>query len=129
MPEIASEASRERKPREPELLEPFSPLPSVLSGPSSVPTASEAAVGTSWDRAQVAAMAERMLTSFRSGRVDGRDEVRMQLRMIDAEVRVQIEGGRVKATLVGHGLEGLATTLERELRARGLESEITLEQD
>lgn len=114
--------------RQPELpaLEPFSPLPSVVgTTPSTEPTV----VGTNWDRAQVAAMAERMLTSFRSGRVDGQDEVRMQLRMLDAEVRVQIQDGRVVATLIGDGLEGLARTLKRELESRGLPSEITLEQD
>lgn len=118
---------REREPerREPEPLEPFSPLPSVVASSASQPEIAPA-VGTSWDRAQVAAMAERMLTSFRRGEVEGQDEVRMQLRVLDAEVRVRIDDGRVVATLVGDGLEGLARTLERELQARGLDSDITL---
>lgn len=108
-------------------LEPFSPLPAVIASSSPTVHAHEpAATGTNWDRAQVAAMAERMLSSFRTGHVDGREEARMHLRALDAEVRVRVEDGRVLATLVGDGLDGLASTLQRELRERGLESEITL---
>ena len=115
--------------RESEPLEPFTPLPTVLAQNAPATSSEPISVGTSWDRAQVAAMAERMLTSFRRGRVDGREEVRMQLRGLDAEVRVRLDEGRVVATLVGEGLEGLAKTLERELSARGLEGEIRLELD
>ena len=125
-PERRPRLEPEPRERAPEPLEAFSPLPSIVAtGPSAEPTA----VGASWDRAQVAAMAERMLSSFRRSDVDGEDEVRMQLRVLDAEVRVRLDEGRVVATLVGEGLEGLASTLERELRARGLESEITLAPD
>lgn len=122
------EGEREPERREAEPLEPFSPLPSVVASSASTPETAPA-VGTSWDRAQVAAMAERMLTSFRRGEVEGHDEVRMQLRVLDAEVRVRVDDGRVVATLVGDGLDGLARTLERELQARGLDSEIMLERD
>jgi hypothetical protein len=96
----------------------LAPPPSSIAAPTSPATA----------HAETAALAERMLTSLRVGRVD-RDavEVHMRLRHEDGEVEVRLRerAGRLEAELIGEGapsdLSALAGRVEAELRSRGYE--------
>jgi hypothetical protein len=84
-------------------------------------------VGSGGAHAEAAALAERMLTSLRIGRV-GRDGVEVRMRLAresgdELEVRVREIAGRLEAELIGMGvaseLEVLAERLRRELGDRG----------
>jgi len=82
--------------------------------------------GSNLERAQVAAMAERMLESFRVGKVDGRAEVRLTLgrgsRHAGVEVRLREDGDEIVAELhdeLGGDTSELAEAIQRELDARG----------
>ncbi len=106
-------------------LESFTPAP-VLA----VPAASALAVaGSGWERAQAAALAERVLTSVRVGGLGGEREVRLGLgRSLEGvEVRLRLEEGRLVASLHTDGpddrVQAFAARLERELRARGIEAD------
>ena len=72
------------------------------------------------ERAQAAALAERVLHSVQVGRIQGGHLVRLRL---SSEVEVQLRhcDGVLQATVVGDGDQGgLARRLDSELRARGL---------
>lgn len=129
-------ADRPRRPRPlgeqrdeeaPGVLEPFRPPSSILVPPPAA--ASRASIGSPLDRAEAAALAERMVTALRVGRV-GRDGHLVQLRLrgpgADLEVRLRHEDGRLAIVLAASDTSGLeaASRLSRalagELQARGL---------
>lgn len=112
-------------------LAPFQPPPPALAvPPGHVAATAPATGGSAQAHAEAAALADRLVTSMRVGRV-GKDghEVRMKLalrRDAGLEVRLRLDGGRLTATLVGepgHRAEAtrLAEALEQELAARGLD--------
>jgi hypothetical protein len=108
-------------------LEPFTPPPPVLCrplGPASVPLTT----GSALAHAEAAALADRLVTSLRVGKV-GRDghEVRMRLAIserAEVDVRLRLVGGELTAHLVAargaaDEAEGIARALRTELSARG----------
>ncbi len=113
----------------PESMEPFAAfraLP-VLQPPLE---ASAAAPGSGLERAQAAAMAERLLHSVRVGKVAGGHEVRLGLAGSRVEVRLRQEGQRLVPELhLGEGATGhdvataerLAARLDTQLRGAGLD--------
>ena len=109
-------------------LEPFSPPPPVLAPPVLSPAAAPQS-GSALAHAEAAALAERLVTSMRVGKV-GRDghEVRMHLAVssrADVEVRLRLVDGALSAHLVASPgalseAESIADALRSELDARGL---------
>ncbi|MCB9600664.1 MAG: hypothetical protein H6721_15200 [Sandaracinus sp.] len=120
---------KERAPR----LEPreedgkwMAPPPALL--PPIQPSASVAppSVGTAMASAEAAALAERVLTSLRVGRVSGMPEVRMRLGNRGVEVRLRLDEGRVVPVLVAERpgeAAALAERLDRLFAERGIEAE------
>ena len=116
---------------EPSALEPFRAIP-VLQPPSEA----SAPVGSGLERAQAAAMAERLLHSVRVGKVAGGHEVRLTLADAPLEVRLRQQGDALVPEL--HLLEGataadwaeaerLAARLGAELARAGLDfDEVTV---
>lgn len=91
--------------------------PRNVASPTPVSGAPQA---SALERAQAAALAERVLHSVQVGRVQGGHLVRLRL---SSEVEVQLRhcDGVLQATVVGEGDQGaLARRLDGELRARGL---------
>ncbi len=93
-----------------------------------------AATGSGVHHAEVAALAERVLTSMRVGTSAGQREVRLRLGRgyEGVEVRLSMEGGRVRTSLVGEdgrtaGLEGLANALRREMSNRQIPADVFVE--
>jgi hypothetical protein len=107
----------------------FSPQPAVLAAP--LPGPGPPVAGSGAERAQAAAMADRLLSQVRFGRVGEHGHVvHMQLgeASIFGGLRVQLthEDGGLSACIVapaGHGplADELQRALDRELRRRGLE--------
>lgn len=121
---------RERPPREArEDLTPFQPPPPALVAPQTPSVPQPVVTGSAEAHAQAAALAERLVTSMRVGRV-GRDghEVRLRLAMrpqAGVEVRLRMVGDQLTAVLAadadcrGEALR-MAESLEQELAARGV---------
>ncbi len=136
--ERRDERPRERLGAEPrEDLTPFQPPPPALVVPVAASVAQPAAAGSAAAHAEAAALADRLVTSMRVGRV-GRDahEVRMRLALRGGsglEVHLRVVGDRLTAVLSadpGHHHEAhrIAAALEHELSERGVPlDEITLE--
>ena len=112
---------------EPAALEPFRATP-VLQPSMEFTTA--ATPGSGLERAQAAAMAERLLHSVRVGRVAGGHEVRLTLAGGNVEVRLRQQGDDLIPELhLGEGATGadwaeaerLAARLDTELRGAGLD--------
>lgn len=109
-----------------ELLAPFAPPPPALVAPpsSGAPVAPPVA-GSAAERAEVAALVDRLVTSMRVGRV-GRDGHEVHLRLGSGiDVRLRHEHGELRAELRTEGTrreeaERIAETLEREMSARGV---------
>lgn len=109
----------------------FSPPPAVMQPPVGVAGQPPAAAGTAAAHAQVAALAERVLTSMRVGRVGpAGHEVRMRLgaRLEGVEVRLRHEDGRITAELHAEPwarsrATRMAQLLSSELSRRGAELE------
>lgn len=127
------EVDRERARRSParfegpsESLERFAlPAPALL--PPLAPSAcSPPAVGSALASAEAAALAERVLTSLRIGRVAGVPEVRMRLGDGGIEVRLRLSEGRVVPVLVAEHPEEARAMAER-LDALFAEREIEAE--
>ena len=121
-----TERRRERLPEELGL-EPFRALP-VLQAMAPAPQV--AVAGSGLERAQAAAMAERLLASVRVGKVAGGHEVRLRLAGTRVEVRLREVDGRLSPELhlgpdaTGYdaaAAEALAARLDTELRAAGVE--------
>ena len=120
---------RELREHSPELLAPFQPPPPILS-PVATPMGSLPVAGGGTERAQAAALAEKLLASMRVGRVGAAGhEVRLRLTARRGregiEVRLREEDGMLRAQLLaGPGerasAERLAEAVEAELHARGL---------
>lgn len=113
--------TRRRPPmeREPEPLQSFQLPPPVLGAPLQGGSAPPAGSGA--ERAQAAALAERLLTSVRVGEVAGGHEVRLNFRGV--EVRLREVDGVLTPTLRsddGADLSSLAARVEEELEAAGL---------
>lgn len=86
----------------------------VVTSAASVPQAS------ALERAQAAALAERVLHSVQVGRIQGGHLVRLRLSS-DVEIQLRHCDGVLQATVVGEGDQGsLARRLDAELRGRGL---------
>lgn len=131
------EPRERREPREPRLRddEPrWSPPPPALLPPieRSAPTAPIA--GTAQAAAEAAALAERVLSSLKVGRVAGMPEVRMRLglgpRGLDSregvEVRLRLDEGRVIPVLVTDRpaeVAQLAERLDALFAERGIDAE------
>ncbi|MCA9614358.1 MAG: flagellar hook-length control protein FliK [Myxococcales bacterium] len=84
------------------------------------------AVGTAMASAEAAALAERVLTSLRVGRVSGMPEVRMRLGNRGVEVRLRLDEGRVVPVLVAERpgeAAALAERLDRLFAEQGIEAE------
>lgn len=118
-----------RVDREGDGASPFQLLPPALQPPPG-PQAAPPAAGTAGAQAEVAALAERLLTSLRIGRVGHRGhEVRMRLggALDGVEVRLRHDdAGRVTAELHAEPsargrAERMARLLSAELRHRGAE--------
>ena len=81
--------------------------PAILSPPLHSGLPAPPAAGSNMERAQMAALAERVLTSFRMARREGRTEIRMRLAPQNAhdgaEVRLVEDAGEVSATVIGDG--------------------------
>lgn len=95
---------------------------SVLIPPTTTPSPPAAPVPqtSALERAQAAALAERVLHSVQVGRVQGGHLVRLRLSS-EVEVELRHVDGVLQATVVGEGDQGpLARRLDGELRARGL---------
>ena len=110
----------ERSEREPEPLQAFQLPPPVLGSPLQSQGSAQPA-GSGLERAQAAALAERLITSMRVGEVSGGHEVRLSFRGV--EVRLREVGGVLTPTLRsedGADLRSLAARVERELEAAGL---------
>lgn len=121
---------RRREPFEPEV----APLEAFRAMPILMPTveSSAAAPGSGLERAQAAAMAERLLHSVRVGKVAGGHEVRMTLAGARVEVRLRQQGESLVPELhladdaTGADrdeAERLAARLDTELRDAGLDFE------
>lgn len=105
----------------------FRPPSAILAPPPAGPA--RPAVGSAVDRAEAAALAERLVTGLRVGRV-GRDGHVVQLRIrgagADLEVRLRHEHGRLGIVLAARDARGLedagriSRALEGELAARGV---------
>jgi hypothetical protein len=86
-------------------------------------------VGSSLAHAEAAALAERVLTSLRVGRVSGSPEVRMRLGGREGrgmEVRLRLDGGTVVPVLVTEHpaeAEALAARLDALFAERGIAAE------
>jgi hypothetical protein len=92
-------------------------LPGLTAPVSSAPMVPQA---SALERAQAAALAERVLHSVHVGRIQGGHLVRLRLSS-DVEVQLRHCDGVLQATVVGEGDQGaLARRLDTELRARGL---------
>src|SRR5262249_17960244 len=134
----AAPQSREHGPRrldrtlDAEVLAPFAPPPSVLAAPPGsrheVPSHGDAA-----DRAQTAALVDRLVRSMHVGRVGRGHELRLRLDaragLGDLEVRLRHEDGALRASIVAHdGSSGAADRLRArladELAARGVAVEL-----
>jgi hypothetical protein len=94
------------------------------------PPEASAPPGSGLERAQAAAMAERLLHSVRVGKVDGAHEVRLGIAGSRVEVRLRQDGERLLPELhLADGAsaadarvaERLATRLDTELRSAGLD--------
>lgn len=86
----------------------------VVTPAASMPRAS------ALERAQAAALAERVLHSVQVGRIQGGHLVRLRLSS-DVEIQLRHCDGVLQATVVGEGDQGaLARRLDTELRGRGL---------
>ncbi len=103
-------------------------LPPLGSAPGPAPT------GSGVHHAEVAALAERVLTSMRVGTTAGQREVRLRLGRgyEGVEVHLSMEGGRVRTSLVDDhgdtaGLEGLADALRREMSNRQIPADVFVE--
>ena len=130
-PAVTRRAETRDRSRESDALAPFQLLPPALLPP---PGASSAplVVGSAAARAEAAALAERLVTSLRVGRV-GRDghELRMKLALAHGsgvEVRLRSEHGTLSATLVAEpgaraAADRIAEGLAAELGARGVTCE------
>ena len=120
--EVARETRRQPVEREPEPLQSFQLPPPVLGAPLQGGGAPPAGSGV--ERAQAAALAERLLTSVRVGEVAGGHEVRLSFRGV--EVRLREVDGVLTPTLrsdSGADLRGLAERVSEELEAAGLRFE------
>jgi len=114
--------ARDEEPR-------WSPPPPALLPPieRSAPTAPIA--GTAQAAAEAAALAERVLSSFKVGRVAGMPEVRMRLGVGSregVEVRLRLDAGRVIPVLVTDRpaeVAELAERLDALFAERGIEAE------
>ncbi len=109
-----------------ESLERFAlPAPALLPplGPSA---STPPAVGSPLASAEAAALAERVLTSLRVGRVAGMPEVRMRLGDRGIEVRLRLNEGRVVPVLVAERPEearAMAERLDALFAERDIEAE------
>lgn len=101
------------------------PAPALL--PPLAPSASTPPpVGSALASAEAAALAERVLTSLRVGRVAGMPEVRMRLGDRGIEVRLRLSEGRVEPVLVAERPEearAMAERLDALFAARDIEAE------
>lgn len=114
--------------------ETFSPVPSVLLQPGQAPTAAQVAtVGSGAERAQAAALAERLVQSIRV--VDlGKERYQVQVRIAGVagrggiEVELQHDRGELSAVLkpdadAVQDAERLVETFRHEAARRGLQLE------
>lgn len=122
-------SSRLTGPREPPDLAPFAPPASVLSPPPRCGSAEARAAGSAAAHAEAAALAERVLTSMRVGRVGpSGHEVHMRVLAgagVEVEVRLRHDRGRLSARVLtdATGLRDarcLADGLAAELTSRGV---------
>ena len=94
--------------------------PVLLPAATNLTPTQAAPQSSALERAQAAALAERVLHSVQVGRIQGGHLVRLRLSS-DVEVQLRHCDGVLQATVVGEGDQGaLARRLDTELRARGL---------
>lgn len=131
-PYLGPETERERpRPTSPRLAESEDLERFVLPSPALLPpivssTPVAPPVGSALASAEAAALAERVLTSLRVGRVAGMPEVRMRLGGRGIEVRLRLDEGRVVPVLVSDRPEearAMAERLDELFAERGIDAD------